>query len=214
MTLGTGFGGGIVRAGEIFLGDNAISGEVWLLRDKYDPSLNIEEGVSIRAVRRVYAELAGVAFDAASDPKVIDDIARGRSDGNRDAALEAYRRMGELAGDGIAQALTLIDGVVVIGGGLSKGADLFMPALIAAMNDTFAKHPRNQRRLVQRAFSLGGDAQCRQFCEGARKELPIPGTSKKNHIRCAPPHWSRPHAPRHQRGYHHRCLCLRFAFHG
>jgi glucokinase len=179
VTLGTGFGGGIVRAGELFLGDNAIGGEVWLLRDKYDSGLNIEEGVSIRAIRRVYAGLSGIAFENAPDPKIIDDIARGRHEGNRDAALEAYRRMGELAGDGIAQALTLVDGLVVIGGGLSKGSDLFMPALIAAMNGTFAKHPRNQRRLVQHAFDLEDAGQRRLFCEGKRKEIPVPGTPQK-----------------------------------
>jgi predicted NBD/HSP70 family sugar kinase len=34
VTLGTGFGGGIVRRGELFVGDNSIAGEVWLLRHK------------------------------------------------------------------------------------------------------------------------------------------------------------------------------------
>ena len=31
VTLGTGFGGGIVRDGELFIGDNSMAGEVWLL---------------------------------------------------------------------------------------------------------------------------------------------------------------------------------------
>ena len=56
VTLGTGFGGGIVRDGELFLGDNSMAGEVWLLRNKLHPEMNAEEGASIRAVRRVYAE--------------------------------------------------------------------------------------------------------------------------------------------------------------
>ena len=44
VTLGTGFGGGIVRDGELFLGDNSVGGEAWLLRNKLDPSVNAEEG--------------------------------------------------------------------------------------------------------------------------------------------------------------------------
>ena len=37
VTLGTGFGGGIVRDGELFIGDNSMAGEVWLLRNKLQP---------------------------------------------------------------------------------------------------------------------------------------------------------------------------------
>ena len=59
VTLGTGFGGGIVRNGELFIGDNSMAGEVWLLRNKLDPAMNAEEGASIRAVRRVFAEQVG-----------------------------------------------------------------------------------------------------------------------------------------------------------
>ena len=59
VTLGTGFGGGIVLDGRLLTGDNSISGEVWLLRNKLDPGMNAEEGASIRAVRRVYARKSG-----------------------------------------------------------------------------------------------------------------------------------------------------------
>ena len=62
VTLGTGFGGGIVRNGELFIGDNSGAGEIWLMRNKVDPSVNAEEGASIRAVQRVYAERAGIAY--------------------------------------------------------------------------------------------------------------------------------------------------------
>ena len=58
-TFGTGFGGGIVQDGRLWIGDNSAGGEIWLLRNKLDPRANIEEAVSIRAVRRVYAEKAG-----------------------------------------------------------------------------------------------------------------------------------------------------------
>ena len=44
VTLGTGFGGGIVHSGELFVGDNSNAGEVWLLRNKLSPGMNAEEG--------------------------------------------------------------------------------------------------------------------------------------------------------------------------
>ena len=81
VTLGTGFGGGIVRDGELFIGDNSVAGEVWLLRNKLDPSINAEEGASIRAVRRVYAEVAGIPLEHSPEPKVICDIAAGQTRG-------------------------------------------------------------------------------------------------------------------------------------
>ena len=40
VTLGTGFGGGIVRDGELFIGDKSMGGEVWLLRNRINTSLN------------------------------------------------------------------------------------------------------------------------------------------------------------------------------
>ena len=76
VTLGTGFGGGIVRNGELFIGDNSSAGEVWLLRNKLAPQMNAEEGACIRAVRRVYAEGAGLPFEQAPDPREIAEIAR------------------------------------------------------------------------------------------------------------------------------------------
>ena len=92
--LGTGFGGGIVLDGQLLAGDNSISGEVWLLRNKLDPGMNAEEGASIRAVRRVFAEKADIPVSKAPEPKEICAIGLGTLSGNRAAALEAFRRLG------------------------------------------------------------------------------------------------------------------------
>ena len=46
----------------------------------------------------------------------------GERAGDRAAAIESFRRLGETAGDAMANALTLIDGLAVIGGGLSGAA--------------------------------------------------------------------------------------------
>ena len=166
VTLGTGFGGGIVCNDELVLGDNSAAGHVWLLRNTLDADAPADEGASIRGVRRVYAKLAGVSIDAAPDPKIIAEIARGAAAGNRSAADEAYHQLGAVAGDAIAQALAVIDGIVVIGGGLAGAADLFLPSLLATANGTYANAGSTLRRLGPHVLNLEAPEQREQFCRG------------------------------------------------
>src|SRR5579871_3349751 len=130
VTLGTGFGGGIVRDGSLFVGDNSVAGEIWLARHKLERDTNAEEGASIRAVRRVYASQAGIPIENVPAPKTIFEIAEGGVPGDQKAAREAFRRMGEVAGDAIAQAVTLLDSLVVIGGGIAAAHRRFLPAIV------------------------------------------------------------------------------------
>jgi len=178
LTLGTGLGGGIVRDGELLIGDNSNAGEAWLLRNKLDPTINAEEGASIRAVRRAYAVECGIPVEQAPEPKVIFDIGMGSAAGNRDAAIEAFRRLGEVASDVLAQTLTLVDGLVVIGGGIAGGWPLFLPPLVAAMNSTF-EGTNGRRRLVQRVFNLEVPEERNTFLRGEVREITVPGSTRK-----------------------------------
>jgi glucokinase len=178
VTLGTGLGGGIVRNGELFTGDNSIAGELWLLRNKLLPEMNAEEGASIRAVRRAYAECAGVAFAEAPEPKEIHEIAVNKWPGDKSAAVEAFRRLGETVGDVIGNALTLVDGLVVIGGGLSKAAPLFLPALMAELNSEYSLLAgKRVRRLASQAFNLEDPKQLSAFLKGSVREIEVPKVS-------------------------------------
>ncbi|HHY85447.1 MAG TPA: ROK family protein [Verrucomicrobia bacterium] len=179
VTLGTGLGGGIVRNGELFRGDNSAAGEMWLLRNKLDPLRNAEEGASIRAVRRVYAERAGMALDDAPEPKEIFAIGMGKRRGHRAAAREAFRRLGEVAGDAMANALTLVDGLAVIGGGISGAAPLFLPALVDELNGTYiGPDGRPFRRLIPTAFNLEDPRERRRFVGGKVRKVRVPGTRR------------------------------------
>jgi glucokinase len=180
VTLGTGFGGGIVHRGGLFAGDNSISGEVWLLRHKLAPQMNAEEGASIRAVRRVYAEESGLPFEQAPDPKDIFEIGQGKQPGHRNAALEAYRRLGEVVGDAMANALTLIDGLAVVGGGVAGAWPLFLPALVDELNGNYTSPDGKRfRRLASVAFNLEDPAQLESFLQGAAREITVPGSARK-----------------------------------
>ena len=179
ITLGTGFGGGIVRNGEIFIGDNSASGEVWLLRNKIHPSMNAEEGACIRAVRRVYANQSGTPFDQVPEPKELFEIANGNMVGNQAAAREAFRCLGESAGDAVANAITLIDGLTVIGGGISNAWPLFLPALVDELNSTFTNPAGNKfRRLIPAAFNLEDTVQLETFLKGETRTIKVPDSDR------------------------------------
>ncbi len=178
ITLGTGLGGGIVSDGHMLIGDNSSAAEVWLSRNKLDQDLNAEEGASIRAVRREYANEAGLTFDEAPDPREIFEIGMGRATGNRAAAVESYRRMAEVAGDVIAQGLTLVDGLAVVGGGISGAHELFMPMLVAAVRDKYSHARFDLPRLTQRVFNLEHAAEREAFLRGDPRDAKVPGSSR------------------------------------
>ncbi len=179
ITLGTGFGGGITRNGELFGGDNSNASQIWLVRHKLEPGVNAEEGASIRGVRRAYAEAAGLAPDVVPDPRGIADIATGKAPGNRAAAVEAYRRLGEVAGDALGNALTLLDGLAVVGGGIANAWPLFLPALVDALNAPYTAPGGGRfRRLPSEAFNLEDAAQLARFVRGDTRTIRVPGTAR------------------------------------
>jgi glucokinase len=179
ITLGTGLGGGIVHDGKLFIGDNSGAGEAWLLRNVLEPSVTAEEGASIRAVRRVYAEHCGIPIEEAPDPKTIFQIGMESEQGNRAAAVEAFGRLGEVAGDVLTQALTLVDGLAVIGGGISGAHPLFLQPLVAAMNVSYGGRSEGLRRLVPRAYNIEDPAQRECFLRGDVREITLRGSSRR-----------------------------------
>jgi glucokinase len=178
ITLGTGLGGGIVRDGELLVGDNSAAGEAWLLRNKLDPTSNAEEGASIRAVRKVYAAQCGIPVDQSPESKDIFEIGMGHAEGNKAAAVEAFRQMGEVAGDALAQALTLVDGLAVIGGGIACAHPLFLSALVAAMNAGYEGTAKRFRRLIPHAFNLEDAGEREAFLRGDVREVRVPGSER------------------------------------
>lgn len=180
LTLGTGFGAGIVHDENLHVGDNSIAGEIWLLRDKLSPGMNIEEHASIRGVRRVYAREAGIDFQNSPSPKDIYEICKGRREGNRQAALKAFQEMAEAAGDAISNAITLVDGIVVIGGGLSGASDVFLPEMVKEMNGSFTLPDGSKiRRLAANVYNLEDKEELSKFVRGSVKEVTIHGTDRK-----------------------------------
>ena len=179
FTLGTGFGAGFVSNGQLITGDNVTAAEVWLFSNRHSPEVNAEDVVSIRSVQRVYAAEAGIKYPNQLEPKDIYEIASGEKEGDRTAALKAYEEMGKALGDTVANVLTFIDGIAVIGGGITGASDLYMPAVMQELN--FKYHPSNVEempRLVQKVFNLDDQQDRKEFFKDYSRDIPIPGTGR------------------------------------
>lgn len=181
LTFGTGFGAGIVIRGRLLVGDNSSGGEIWCTRNRLDRESYVEEGVSIRAVRCSYAQALGIPFEDAPEPKVIARIASELHPGDAVAAQNAFARMGRVAGDAAANAATLVDGLVVIGGGLTGAHSHFLPAMVKEMNTEFVSVTGRGTvpRMETVAFNLEDQAQRSAFLRGRSTELVVPGSSRR-----------------------------------
>jgi glucokinase len=178
FTFGTGFGGGLVIDGRLVIGDNSAAGQICTLRHRDERQRIAEEGVSIRAVRHSYAALTGMALELVPEPNVIAEIAAGNATGNPHAARDAFRRLGHVAGDAIASALALIDGLVVIGGGISGAARWFRPALLEELNATLETSSGPINRVPCTVLDLDDPAGLAALLGAETRALPIPGTAQ------------------------------------
>ncbi len=129
VTLGTGFGCGVVIDKVLLTGDNGCGGDVWCMRNGLNPYVIAEESVSIRAVRRVYAELSREDANGLT-PKDICEIADGTQPGNAKAARESFRQLGQATGAALVNVLNIVDGIVVIGGGVAGAARHILPGMM------------------------------------------------------------------------------------
>ena len=179
VTLGTGFGAGFITNGNLHLGDNSSGGDVWLFRNKKNRDLITEENAGIAAIVRMYSEKSGDNCTFIT-PKNVFEIAEGLKEGNRAAALETFSEMGEEAGDTIAHALTLVDGLVVIGGGLTGASRYFMPALMKELNGSIGKlNGETFPRLEMKVFNLDDDDEKMLFIREGERYVKIPGSEEK-----------------------------------
>ena len=177
ITLGTGFGAGLVYNNQLYLGDNSAAAEIWLMRSYQNTDLFAEEGASIRAVQRVYQQIS--KDNTNLTPKDIFDIADGKMNGNRDAALRAFEQLGLVVGDALANAVTLTDSIAVIGGGLANAWKFFSPAMFRALNGTINTFGGGSvDRLEMKAFSLEDEAGRSAMTKGGLTKVKVPFSEK------------------------------------
>jgi len=157
-----------------------MAGEIWLMRNRVSPEENVEEYASIRGVQRVYRQQSGIMKEDVPSPKEIYEIAIGKITGNRIAAIEAFKQVGQVVGDAISNAITLLDGIVVIGGGLSGASSILLPFIIEEMNNPFVKEDGTTiERLMAEIYNLDDENEITRFVKNSSKEIVVFGTNKK-----------------------------------
>ena len=176
-TLGTGFGIGVVIDNNLNRGDNSCV-ETFCLRHRDMPDVIVEDGVAIRAVCRVYGEQSGNP-DHGLTPKDICEIADGTRPGDQDAAKEAFASLGRVAGAAISTAVTIIDGLVVIGGGVSAASRWIMPALLEEMRSKLRTLGGDEVNLVQmKVYDLENADEFALFAKGETKKVKVYGEER------------------------------------
>lgn len=181
VTLGTGFGCGIIHGKQILQGDNNAAGEVWLMRDPVIASTFAEESISARAIIKSYLEHASYK-NLLPTPKDVFEIAMERKNGDRKAAIKVFEKFGQALGDALATIATIIDANIVIGGGLSKAWELFQDAVVTQMNGHFMDGKGKKiNRLVSTVYNLEKQEDRKIFFENTTTEISVPYTMKTAH---------------------------------
>lgn len=187
FTLGTGFGSGIVLGETLVLGHSTSGAEIHNTLNPFKSDWNAEEGVSTRAIQRVYAESNNTPFSDSLMPVDIYKIAKGTRKGNREAALESFRAYGRSLGGSIANTLSLFDGIVVLGGGITAGWDLFAPAVFQEIDRSYMDYAgATSPRLSYKVYNLEEPTLFNEFTEEKGKRLIIPGSGRSLHYDADP----------------------------
>ncbi len=180
ITLGTGFGAGLVVDGKLYLGDNSAGAEIWLVRNVIDPDCFAEEGVSIRAVQRVYHNHAKHDHSQLLSSKEIFEILEGKRNGDMVAARLAFQSLGVVLGDALANAVTLTDSLVAVGGGLANAWKYLAAAMLNQLNGTISRTDGSKvDRLEVKAFDLENFSQRSAFISGEYRLIDVPFSNRR-----------------------------------
>ncbi len=176
-TFGTGFGIGTVIDGRLNRGDNSCV-ETFCLKHPKLQNIIVEDGVSVRAVKRVYGELSGNA-NHDLEPKDIAAISNGEREGDMEAAIQAFNELGEVAGDAMATAVTIIDGLIVIGGGIMNNHKHITPGLLKSLCSKIKTLSGDEIDRVQmKVYDLDNQEDFEAFAKGDAKEIKVYGTNE------------------------------------
>jgi len=180
VTLGTGTGAGIVINGELLIGDNSAGAEINRSNNFLNTEKSIEEVLSIRGIKHIFCKKSGIKPELCPEPTEIFEIGSGQKEGNTEAAIQAWEIFGTVLGQTLANAITLIDGIIVIGGGLSGAHPLFMPKVIEAMNSKFITNKGETiQRLETFAYNLENKTCLSDFLNRDEVEIGVPYSDQK-----------------------------------
>jgi len=141
VTLGTGFGWGIVFDGKVYHGATGTAAEYgptpW-----QDGGQTWEDDISIRGVMKNYHAFGGKA----ESPKEVSDLAAGGDA----AARKTWERYGWVLGLALTHAVNLIDPhIIVVGGSIAGAWDHFLPTMEKTLRSNIYALPRERLKIVR-----------------------------------------------------------------
>ncbi|WP_346291672.1 ROK family protein [Sphaerothrix gracilis] len=142
LTLGTGVGGAIIFNGKLFVGREGTAGELGLITlNPEGPPCNsgnrgsLEQHCSVQAIRRA----------AGCEPS---ELAQRAAAGEAEA-IAFWQQYGRHLGAGLASLIyVLTPEAIVIGGGISAGAKLFLPSAIAEIETRVLPSSRSNLQIL------------------------------------------------------------------
>jgi len=151
VTLGTGVGGGIILDGKLWRGADGSAAEIGHMG--VDPFAGVPCACGSRGCLEVYASATAIVrMTREARPRYPNSLLHDTEDltsekvyqagkEGDELAIEVFRRMGVYLGIGLASLINILDPeIVIIGGGLSNGWELF------------ERHMHQQ--ILERAFSV------------------------------------------------------------
>ncbi|MEG4804136.1 ROK family protein [Microcoleus sp. ARI1-B5] len=150
LTLGTGVGGAVILDGKLFSGHQGAAGELGLIAINPDgPECksgnrgSLEQYVSVQAIRR----------ETGLEPLELANLAK-----SGDAkALEYWQNYGRYLGIGLASIIYILTPeAIIIGGGISAGAEFFLPTVRAEIEQRVLPSSREGLQLL--VAELGNQA--------------------------------------------------------
>lgn len=172
--FGDGFGVGMIVNGMLNRGDNSNVETCYLPHCRY-PDIIVEEGVSIRAVQRVYREISGDTRPL--EPLDIYKIAEGEQEGDQEAARKTWTEMGEVAGEVMVYAANITDSLIVLGGGMTGAAKYIVPAILKVMRSSIKTlDGKVLGRMLSKVYNLDDKEDLAMFIKGEQSKIKIYGS--------------------------------------
>ncbi len=138
LTLGTGFGCGIVLNKRIFEGATGTAGEIYL--SPYNGT-QFEEIISGRGLARIYEKQSG--------KKIIGPEIESRARLGEEAALASWKEFGFHLGRIMAHMVNFLDpDAIVVGGSISHAFDLFEEEMRRQVFENINSRPRQHLKIL------------------------------------------------------------------
>ncbi|MDR2868119.1 MAG: ROK family protein, partial [Bacteroidales bacterium] len=129
--------------------------------------------------QRLYGQFAETTSHEFT-PLDIFNIAEGILPGNQGAAQKSFAVFGEVAGSLMAYCACILDGIIVLGGGLTGAHKYFMPTLLKELRaDLYKLDGTPIPKVPSYIFDLDEEAQWIPFAQGERKEVEVYGSKRK-----------------------------------